>query len=264
MAWGTGTARGSGQSKAGATSFEINPSSAVPVGEVLVVIVSKDNTSTVNGDNSEVTSVRARTAADGGGTVLLDLTKGVEFTNSQGAAAGGSTVSIWFGKVTTQIETTHFIRAEFSASTAAKMLTTASFTIGASNTPTGKGSNSAEGDATTTPTVTLSGQGVGELLWIGGVAVEGPNGDTYTEDADFTGVTLAKNGTTGGGAVTNQWGVGESDVASVDSQTFNPTLGNARDCAIALLTLEETAPVAAQFDFAPAPEGTLALLGVGR
>lgn len=73
------------------------------------------------------------------------------------------------------------------------------------------------------------------------VMVNGPSGDTFTEDTDTTGgvswVTAGTVGTTGGNAASNTTlRVGYKFPTSTASQTYNPTLGTSRFWKAMLLT----------------------------
>jgi hypothetical protein len=78
-------------------------------------------------------------------------------------------------------------------------------------------------------------------------AVEGPSGDTYTQDSDTTGgawTSLTKAGTTNATADTNQTTYGGYKVTSVTgAQNYAPTINNARDSAGLILELAAPAVV---------------------
>ena len=82
----TPTQCGNGASAASSTSWTLTSTAAIDAGEVGVLRIANDNISTTDGDNSEITSVT-------GGTGTWE--KLGEYTNSQGAAAGGVTVATW-------------------------------------------------------------------------------------------------------------------------------------------------------------------------
>lgn len=82
----TPTQCGNGPSAASSTSWTLTTTAAVDVGEIGVLRTASDNISSVDGDNNEIVSVT-------GGTGTWD--KLSEYTNSQGAAAAGVTISAW-------------------------------------------------------------------------------------------------------------------------------------------------------------------------
>lgn len=72
--------------------------------------------------------------------------------------------------------------------------------------------------------------------------VEGPNGDTFTQDSGYN-APLTRIGTTGGAAGTNRTIIGGYQLSSsVTFFTYGPTLGTAREWATAVLTYQEAVP----------------------
>jgi len=107
--------------------------------------------------------------------------------------------------------------------------------------------------SSTTPSATADPVATNDLIF-GHVSVNGPTGDTYTEDTDSTGGdtwhTLTRIGTSGAGATSNVTSNGAYKIATDGSaQTYNPTLGTSR--AWRDTVTSETAAAAA--DARPAP-----------
>src|ERR1041384_4789690 len=96
MAFASLNTLGSNQNKTSGNSIAVTTTAAAESGHLVVVIVAIDNTGTGDGDNSEVNSI---SDSAGGNT----WTKAREFTNGQGAANAGATVSVWFSVLTNQI-----------------------------------------------------------------------------------------------------------------------------------------------------------------
>jgi hypothetical protein len=104
--------------------------------------------------------------------------------------------------------------------------------------------------ATTTPTVTVTPSSGGERLLMAMDGMAGPLGDGFTQDTDTTVVawtTITRVGTTGGSATSNTVLSGGTKIvpSGTTSQTYNPTLGTARDNQIQGLFLKEASGGAA-------------------
>lgn len=148
MAWGAPSNIGTGRNKASSTTVVLTTTVAIAADEVAVVIIAADNTSTVDGDNGEVSSI---TDSAGGNT----WTKAREFTNSQGAANAGATVSVWFSKLTNGIALGGTITANFGTARTAKAITGFKATVGAGNVVTVDADTAVAGDALDPPAMDL-------------------------------------------------------------------------------------------------------------
>lgn len=236
MSWAFVAHRGSAQNKVAASSISMNPTANINVGEICVVRVVADNYSGA----SAVTNWHS--VSDNKGN---SWTKIREHTISSGGAANdGVTASLFISRITAQILTTDAITAAFnqsgfSFSPPAKAIGAAIFSNGG-GTISVVGANSAIGTGTA-PSVTLSGLTSAEYLWLGHVGIEGPNGDTFTQDGDYANNTSF--GTTGGGAVSNVASRFGSRVYTGVSDTYNPTLGTSRDWVTILGAVKESGGV---------------------
>lgn len=229
MAWTFIESNGSGTNKASSASLAFNLSAAIAVGEVAVSTWVTDNAGTVSGSSNDHATV---TDAKGN-----NWTKIIEWTRSSGAAADGATVSLWYSKITAALAIGDALTLTCEI-VVAKAGSIKSYSMAAGSSISIAGSNGASGSSTT-PSVSLSGLQSGEYLWTGAVAAEGPNGDTYTQDADYANANNA--GTTGGAADTNASLRNGDRIFTGTSDTFNPTLGILRDWAVVLGALQETA-----------------------
>lgn len=175
----------------GQTSISKSPSPAIAVGKIAFAAVVKDNTSTVNGDNSEVTSV-----TDSQGNTW---TKVMEYTKSSGAAADGTTASLWIcNGVTVQIETTDSITAAFAACDA-RIIGLATCDVDAGNILQVAATTHYVGTSST-PTVTLSSLANKEYLFMPLLGSENNGtGGSYT---NYT--NLATGRANGGSGSTSQ------------------------------------------------------------
>jgi hypothetical protein len=244
MAWAFVANRGSGTDKTSAGLLNVSPIANLNVGAVVVVVGVGDNTSTTNGATTD------HIVSDSKGN---SWTRIAEVTRSPTAVANdGTTVSEWVAQITTQILTTDTITFDSGWGAPATAMSIKEFSVGGGNGFSVAGSAIATGTSGT-PSVTLSGLSSTTYEWIGALGVEGPNGDAYTQDADYT--NNLSIGTVGGVAATNQAQRFGTRNFSGTSDTFNPTC-TSRDWGIILGALLETTPPAAG-------SKQLAALGVG-
>ncbi|MBI2450802.1 MAG: hypothetical protein HYV52_00470 [Parcubacteria group bacterium] len=230
--WAFVAHRGSANNKTGGANISVSPTASIPSGAFLVIRAASDNLSAVNGDNNEHTSV-----TDSKGNTYAQF---VEFTNASGAAGSGVTVSMWGSILTVGLGVADSVTVNFSGAVNSKVMALEEFSIGAGSTFSIAGTGTGSG-STNSPSALVSGLVSQEYLFLGQVGVEGPNGDAFTQDADYANNTSV--GTTGGGAATNissRWG---SRITTLTGDTYNPTLGNARDWAAIIVAIKEIAPV---------------------
>lgn len=235
MSWTWQANRGSNNNKAAGTTLEVTLTGTVAAGRVLIVSFVSDNQGTTQGDTTSVTCTD-----DQGNT----YTRLFEYTKTAGSAADGVTLAAFYSVITTQLTTSDTVNLSFN-NVIAKSASLEEWSI--AGTLTVKGSNTSGGTGTS-PTVTLGSLASAEYLWIGAVGIEGPNGDTYTQDSDYSSSTT-NHGTTGGGDASNVACRLGDRIYTGSSDTFNPTLGTARDYATGLTALEDTGAAAA-----PLPE----------
>lgn len=103
--------------------------------------------------------------------------------------------------------------------------------------------------STTTPSAGPITPPSAATLVIGAVGPFGPTGDTFTQDSDTAGgvgwTAGATGGTTGGSAATNiTVRLAYKITTSSASQTYNPTLGTARECGWVIAALQQAAAAA--------------------
>lgn len=191
MAWGAFTAIGGANANASATSLAMTLTAAVAVGDIILVGIAVDNTTTTDGATTDITSV-----VDSVGNVYTRL---VEWTNGNAAAAAGVTGAIWAAYCATAMTTSDTITASYSARVgqvmvAEKAAVGAGMTFQSVGTPQG---GVADANATG-PLTTLGGLPSAEHAWIGLDAIEAPGADAYVVDTDFT--ASQQRGTAGAGA----------------------------------------------------------------
>src|SRR5512139_1245248 len=100
MAWGTPTARGSATEEVSDTSISMNPSANLTVNLLAFVCCVTDNYVTTKGASSQ------HTVTDAKSNLWRKIS---EYTESDGVAADGVTISIHGARITTQINTTDTI-----------------------------------------------------------------------------------------------------------------------------------------------------------
>lgn len=183
--------RGAANTKSSGTTLSLTPSSNIIVGRVAVIRAVSDNIQTTDG-----TSTLHTISDDSGNT----WTKVKEHTFGGGAAGAGVTVSLWASHITTTITTSDNITLTTGSSVDAKGLSVDEFSLPADYTLEVVGNAGDQGTGTS-PTTNLSGLSSSEYLWLGAVGIEGPSGDSFTQDSDYT--TLTSTGTTGGSVDSN-------------------------------------------------------------
>lgn len=114
------TARGSAVSNANGTTLSVNPSANIVVGKVLLVASASDNNQTTDGVSS------FHTVSDSKGNEWFKIN---EYTETDGAADDGVTVSLWGSIITTQINTTDTVTLTLGAAKTDKIITLTEATI---------------------------------------------------------------------------------------------------------------------------------------
>lgn len=173
MAFSTPIARGSAVSILVDNTISMNPSAALAVGRFIVVGCSTANIQTTDGASNNHSTV-----ADSKNNVW---TKHEERTETAGAVADGTTVSIWSTRVTTQIETTDTITLTTSGTIDDKIITATEVQCAANMkvelAQVGLGPNAIQ--------ATVSGLPSKEYFLIGVFGAEGSD-NAKTPDADYT------------------------------------------------------------------------------
>ena len=231
--WSNIGSRGCSNSKTSSSSVSVTASAPVSAGDVLVAIVATDNIATTDGDKSDISSVTDSKSNS--------YTKAVQFTNSEGSAGSGATVGIYFSKITTTLTTSDTVTANFASAVTAKAIAIHEYSMSTGTSITVAGTATQAGTSSTSVSMTISGLTSQEYLWIGGVAVEGPNGDTFTQYTDYTtlGPGTSSCGTSGMNAASNMVIRGGFRIFTGTSDTYDPTLGIAHDFAGGYVALGE-------------------------
>ena len=163
MAFSAITARGSAVSNTSATTINDLPSANITVGKILFVSVTSDNIQTTSGASTN------HTLSDTKGNTW---NKVFELTSSAGAANDGSTTSLWWSKITTEILTTDSITATFSSAVVDAIISLVETTVGAGKTVDFE-TNYTEALSGTSISRALSGLTSREYLFFGLLGAEG-------------------------------------------------------------------------------------------
>lgn len=243
-AWGSVATLGSVANKtADQSSTALTTSAAAEAGNVVALCVTVDNNQTTDGDEGAVSSV---TDSAGGNT----WAKAIEFTNGQGAAQAGATISLWYSKLTNQIASAGTITANFTNNTSrdAVAMSAWEFTIGAGSTLSVAGTNSVADDAVNDPSsLAISTLANAEHLFVRCTAREDFR-HVATATTSYTLIT--DNGTTGGADPSNMSVIGEFLILTGTSSTSSITITgdtNTRDMASVMMALDEVVAAGANF-----------------
>jgi hypothetical protein len=229
LVWASVGSLGSASSKsANQSTLTLITTAPFEVGAFAVVLIAVDNFQTTDGDENAITSV-----IDSAGNVYIEAR---EFTNGQGAAQGGATVSVRYCTAAVQLNTGGTITVSFANATSrdASAITAFKFSTTVAGVVSVAGSAVLANDGSDPGSMDLTLPS-GEYLWVRAQAHERPSTDTFTKTVAYGG-TFDKNGTTGGTAATNMTVAGEWDLGLVGiSNPTNPAWSAAADEAAILV-----------------------------
>jgi hypothetical protein len=158
-----------------------------------------------------------------------------------GAANAGATAAIARVKVVNAFTNGDNADVNFSPNTTAKAVLVFEATGIHTGTPLAVAETQVTQAAGTTLAISRTPTAAGQMV-LGVLAIEGPTGDTFTPDVDNTdgawGI-LGRLSTTSGTAASNQtvWAVAKI-VTGTSAQTWNPTIGTARDIAAVMAVFD--------------------------
>jgi hypothetical protein len=224
------TANGGWNNKTASTSWTFAYSVGVTAGRTYFLAIACDNLGTADGDNGDVTSV-----SDNAGNTF---TKAAEFTNGQGGAASGATVSVWYCSSMLATTTSNSITVNFSGSPAAKAANGYTTTITSGNV-IGVDSYTTRADDNLDPgSMSFSSGTSRQYLLFRAMAVE----NTAVNPTATSGwSTSTASGSSGGGAASNMMIGAENLISTTTSATSDPTVV-AADCASLLIGFYEYTP----------------------
>lgn len=164
------------------------------------------------------------------------------------ASVGGSADAqqVWRSNIATALVSGNTISVSGQSTSAGVTWWTAEeFSGVASGAPTASAENVST--SPTAPTLAATPTAAGSLV-VGGLSLNGPTEDTFTQDSDTlegSWVSLTSAGTTGGAQTSNETGrPGFKVVSGTSAQTWNPTTGTLRSWAMVLASYPEAATAA--------------------
>lgn len=202
--------------------------------DLILIVLSTDNVQTTDG----VTNLHTDLALGAAGQ--YPAVKMHEYTNGQGAAAGGTTVSVWYCKLPSGATGGNAFVATFASSIAAKAITAWDFTTTATSFAIAGVQQSAT-DAAGAGALSLSSLASREYLAVRGYAGEGNTTTASTPTASWTAMTAATS--SGGGGATNVGARGEFRVqtATSFSSSFTSGMGNVDGASVIAALYEVSA-----------------------
>lgn len=207
-------------------------------GSVVGMWVATDNVDTADGQTSLHS---AMTDSDGN-----TYTKWCEYTNGQGAAAAGATVSFWTSSVlTASLESPDTITLTTASAVADKVMNAEEFTIGSGHVVSREGScQTLSNDNSDPGSLSISGLTNGEYLFVRAIASESNLINVLTPTTSYT--VVGSDGcaiTTGGSEASDMGECGEFRILSAAGDTSDPTLDDTtNDNASVYMALKEAPP----------------------
>lgn len=232
MAWGFVADRGTAASIAAGTTIAVSPSAEIAVGAIAVVAVVSDNLNTTDADHAE------HTLADTDGHVWTKLRR---YTNGEGAAKAGVTVSLWATKVTSAIGVADSITATVGGDSYARAIRVGEFSVAAGGGFSIESGIEGVADAATSgPSKALSSLAEQEYLFLGFDGGENTTDAPPTQDADYATVGAAFGDTPGGAPSGHVVGMLGYRIATLTGDTHAETASTNRDWAGVFVALKET------------------------
>ena len=220
------------QSKTAQDPYTFTTSAQLDQNNLGIIVVATDNLTGTDGNNNEHVGITDAASNS--------WTKAREFTNGQGAAAAGVTVSVWYSKAGANLASGGNVTVDFSGSITAKAVTCWEFTMDTTKVIQVDGGADLANDGADAGAITLSGLANIEHLWLRGTGVEN-NGTTYTASTNYTTFTHTSSTTSGNPVASNIGARGELRVFTGTSDSTDPTTA-AADNASAMVVLSEAVP----------------------
>lgn len=238
-----------GSTTANQSTLTLVTSAACEVDHVCVVLVAVDNNQTTDGDEGAVSGVASGTNT---------FSKMVEFTNGQGAAQGGTTVSMWYCQCTAQINSGANIVISFTNATSrdASCATAHEFSVSAGSTVTNGATNTLATDA---GTLTSAAALTATTPNRNALRIRASSGETNSStnigatNANWTRFTNTRSSS--GTAASNQIIVGEFTISTGTTDNSDCTHATSADWASAYGTLYE--------NLRPSPSGVANAQAIG-
>ena len=203
---------GSQTSKASTTTLTMTATADAEVGNLVVILTAWDNTATTDGASTNLS------CSDESSNTW---TKILERTETDGAAEDGTTLAIFYTRVTTQIDAGDDIIITSDTARIAKAMSAWEFT--SDDALAVEAFNTAQAPTGQPGALSLSSLTPRTYLFIHGLAMEQQNSG-YTQDAAYSNLTFA--GTTGGSGFSNQSIFGGFRIGSASSETIDVQLAS--------------------------------------
>ena len=214
---------------ASGTTLVCTTNATVEAGNVHIVVSASNNAGTTDADHSEITSV-----VDSASNTYSKL---CEFTNGQGGAAAGATVSIWQSRLTAQLTSGGTFTVNYANTITSRAANGYEFTVGAALSQAST-CQTAAADGTTDPgSLAFSGLTSVETLWFRGIAQEQDGGGFLTQTVGY-GENLQVLAD-GGSTATSMQLRGELLISTDTAETSAPTLPFGGDSVSVFVALRE-------------------------
>jgi hypothetical protein len=218
---------GTGAASVSGTTLAFSPTAQLDAGNTGVLVVVSDNVQTTDGQTSLHGPISD--------TIGLQWAKLGEYTNGQGAAAGGITTSLWTCRGSANLPTTATVTLSFASAVVDRTCTFWEFSGGPLDLSTAVAVNATDG-ANGFGSSPISGLPSKSRLYIRGLGKEANSTTQITPSTSFTAMTVARSRNNASAVLAR----GEFRINTSTGETSNPTLAVIGDTAAVFAALEET------------------------
>lgn len=220
---------GTGNAKSANSEFSFNTGLSITTGQLVVLVVATDNDSSADGDNNEHLTV----TIDG-----HSMTQILEYTNSEGSADAGVTVSAWYWKATTNVASAVAIVTTLTSGKTAKAASGRIFNIPYEYTVSIDGTQTGGTSAADPESLIATGGNSGKHIWIRGIGVEDNHADVGLLEQTVDWAAFSGDGTEGGLTDSNISVRAEFKISDgTSSGASNPSISSTPDTASVLVGL---------------------------
>jgi len=225
---------GTGTSNVSGTSLVLTTTAAAEAGNLVILAIAKDNTSTTDQETNEVTYVTDSAGNNG-------WRKLGEYCNGQGSAAAGCVISLWSCRLANTIASSGTITITM-VTTTAKVCSAYEFTCSAENRwlDTAGTLQTGATDAAEVPSLSVTGLTSREYLFVRATAYENSSLSIATPTSGWTAIGSATIGSGAAGMSVDA----EFKIATATSATSQQGSSGAVDNASVLVALYEAMPPA--------------------
>lgn len=212
-----------------AANIVLTTSAALEAGNVGILTIAFDNLNTTDGDHSEVSGV-----VDSAGNTWEKLG---EYTNGEGAAADGVTVSLWMTRASSELALGGTVTASFTSTLTDTCASLWEFTVGAALTQSASAVSNATDASNGFGSAAFSGLASKERLYFRALAKEANTITNITPSTSFTTITHARSRNNALAVAVR----GEFRINTSTGETSDPALAVSGDTAGVFVALEESA-----------------------